>query len=537
MIAKKFRTSYLPTLFVLFLGLSTSQAAIRDVVAFGATGNGTIDDTTAINNAIAALVPGDSLVFPCGTYMTTSQLLVSVSNVTIDGSGCATIHGAGSGTAAILVIGANETTAPSYGPTVALKATAQELATSFTTVSRLGVRPGDYVYIHQGGLDYSTDTPPGHPTNCDASGCRGEIVKVDSVDENRIKVTTALHDTYDPLINGAVAQKMLNPVTGMTVRNITLEGNPSLLLGFEMNGVAESQVQGVTVRNVQGAAVFTSGSFNLSYSNITVSQAGSTSCGDAVNLYIAGNLKVYGMSVSNENPGKGTGCLANGAFGFGVYEVANGRFSRVMVDATGAYGRPFKLTAARWNTFNSLTVKNGVTANNGITLNYYSSHNTFNNCVVTNNGAGTGTGTGNAGINSFGNFNQYNTFNHCTVAGNGNTQFYVSGNDALSLGQDSHVTIRGGTFRGTNVVEPVILIAGSNASVVGANINGQGSAGLWIVSPNACVNNNILTGTFGSGGIVVYDPTTNIGTGNILNGNSSNLGVGQCSPPASSAGD
>ena len=537
MIARKFRTSCLPTLFVLFLGLSMSQAAIRDVVAFGATGNGTIDDTTAINNAIAALVPGDTLLFQCGTYLTTSQLLVSVSNVTIDGSGCATIHNAGSGTSGILVIGANGTTSPSYGPAVALNATAKELATGFTTVSSLGVKPGDYVYIHQGGLDYSTDTPPGHPMNCDASACRGEILKVGSVDDNWINVTTALHDTYDPLINGAVAQKMLNPVSGMTVRNITLEGNPSLLLGFEMNGVVESQVQGVTARNVQAAAVFSSGSFDLSYSYITVSEAGSASCGDAVNLYVAGNLKVYGVSVSNENPGTGTGCFANGAFGFGVYAVANGRFSHVMVDSAGAYGRPFKLTAARWNTFNSLTVKNGVSTNNGITLNYYSSHNTFNYCVVTNNGAGTGTGTGNAGINSFGNFNQYNTFNNCTVAGNGNTQFYVSSDDALGLGQDSYVTVRGGTFTGTNDAEPVVIIAGSNASVTGADIDGQGSAGLWIASPKACVNNNILTGTFASGGIVVYDPTTSIGMGNILNGNSSNLGVGQCSPPASSAGD
>ena len=529
--AKNFRRSCLLTLFVWFLGLSISQASVRDVTSFGAMGNGTTDDTTAINNAIAALVPGDTLLFPCGTYLTTSQLLVSVSNVTIDGSGCATIHDTGSGTAGVLVIGSNGTTAPAYGPTVPLLATANELANRFTTVSSLGVSPGDYIYIHQGGLDYSTDTAPGHPTNCDASACRGEIVKVLSVEENTIRVTTALHDTYDPVVNGAVAQKILSPVTGVTVRYITFEGNQALLLGFEMNGVVESQVQGITARNVQGAAVYSSGSFNLSYSNITASQAGSTNCGDAVNLYVAGNLKVYGMSISHENPGTGSGCLANGAFGLGVYAVANGRFSHVTVDATEAYGRPFKLTAARWNTFNSVTVKNGVSANNGITLNYYSSHNTFNNCFVTNNGAGTGTGTGNAGINSFGNFNRYNTFNNCTVTGNGNTQFYVSSNDALGVGQDSYVTLHGGRFTGTNDVEPVILIVGSNSAVTGTHIDGPGAVGLWIGAPNACVNNNILTGTFNSGGIVVYDPTTNLGMGNLLNGNNSNLGVGQCSSP------
>src|SRR5437879_13072220 len=109
--AKNFRRSCLLTLFVWVLGLSMAQASVRDVTSIGAMGNGTTDDTTAINNAIAALVPGDTLLFPCGTYLTTSQPLVSVSNVTIDGSGCAPIYDTGSGTAGVLVIGSNGTTA------------------------------------------------------------------------------------------------------------------------------------------------------------------------------------------------------------------------------------------------------------------------------------------------------------------------------------------------------------------------------------------------------------------------------------------
>src|SRR5258707_6060761 len=171
------------------------------------------------------------------------------------------------------------------------------------------------------------------------------------------------------------------------------------------------------------------------------------------------------MSVSNENPGaSGTGWLYTGAFGFELIGSANGTITNLTVDAAGAYGRPFKTASARWNTFNSLTVKNGVQANNGISLEYYSSHNAFNSCMVTNNGAGTGTGTGNAGINTFGNFNQYNTFNNCTVAGNGNIQVLISPSDALRLAQNSYVTINGGTYKGTNTDLPVIAILGSNAS-------------------------------------------------------------------------
>ena len=392
---------------LLSLGLPKLQAAVRDVRTYGATGNGITDDSAALYNAIAALVPGDTLLFSCGTYLTTAELVVSVSHVTIDGSGCATIHNVGSsGRLGIFVVGGNATTDPFYGPAVPLSQAAHELDTSFTTVSDPGVSPGDYIYIHQGGLDYSTDTPPGHPTGCDVSACRGEVLKVQSVDGNTITVTTALHDTYDPVVNAAVVQKMLDPVTGVTVKHITFEGTQAQWLGFEMNGVVDSEVRDVTARNVQGPAIHSSGSFNLSYRHITVTQAGSEACGNAVNLFVGGNMSVHKMTISNENPGTGTGCLGGGAFGFGLYAVADSKFDHVTVDASGAYGRPFKTVAARWNTFDSVRVENGAGDGNGINLEYYSSHNTFNRCLVINNSAGTGTGNGNAGIISFGNFNQ-----------------------------------------------------------------------------------------------------------------------------------
>ena len=517
---------WLLSLFLIFLGLSSAPAAIRDVTVYGATGNGGTDDTTAIYNAIFALAPGDTLLFPCGTYLTTYQLFINVTNVTVDGSSCATIRNTSSGT--VMVIGGSGNGNPNYSSPVALSATANELDTSFTTVSSLGVSPGDYLYLQQGGKDGSNGSGD---TGCDPSGCRGEVLKVASVSGNTITVTTALHDTYNPSVNAATARKILGPLTGITIRNITLDGSGSNIHGFEMAGVAESTVSGVTSRNVQGAAILSRGNFNVAWSNITVTGAGSAQCGDAVWFENQGNLSVSGMSISNENPGTGSGCLGNGAFGLGLHAVANSRFTNLTVDATGAYGRPFKTAAARWNTFDSLTVENGASINHGISLEYYSSHNTFNFCVVTNNGAGTGTGTGNAGVNTFGNFNQYNTFNNCTVTGNGNVQLLINSYDAQRLGQDIGNKIIGGTYTGSNTVQPVIAINGSNAYVTSSTINGQGAVGLWIGVTNACVNDNTLSGTFIFGGILVSDPGTDIGMRNILNGNSSNLGMGLCSPP------
>jgi hypothetical protein len=523
----------------------SARATIRNVQTYGAKGDGTTNDTAAINSAISALQPGDTLLFPCtanSTYLITAQLTISqtsggvpLSNVTVDGSSCAIIRGTASGTG-LIVIGGHGNGNPNYGPAVRFSTPANELATSFTTASPLGATAGDYVRLQQGGKDYSTDTAPGHDTGCDLTGCRGEVVKVASVSGNTITVTTALHDSYDPAVNDAVAQKILNPLIGITVQNITLDGNGTNTLGLELAGVAESTVSGVTARNVQGAAILGRGNFNVGWSDITVTGAGSEQCGSAAWFDSQGNLWVDGMSISNENQGApGTGCLGDGAFGFELVGSANGTISNLTVDAALASGRPFKTTAARWNTFNSLTVKNSASPyNNGISLQYYSSHNTFCYCVVTNNGSGIN--NGNAGINTFGNFNQYNAFNHCTVSGNGNIQFYISGYDALALAQDSHNTVSGGTFTGSNSSVVVMGIQGDGTFISGATISGPGSFGIYLdASPraanNACVNNNTFVANPGLASAISANGTNDLGSGNNYNNLSSNLTVGVCRPP------
>jgi hypothetical protein len=490
---------------------------------YGATGNGTTDDTAAIEKAIAALTPGASLAFPCGTYLTSSQLFINVTNVTVNGSSCATIHSTGSGT--IMVIGGSGNGNPNYGSAVALSSTANELATSFTTVSSLGVNPGDYVLLQQGGEDSSNGSGN---TGCDPSGCRGEVVKVASVSGDTITVTTAVHDTYNPSVNAATAQKITGPLTGMTIENITLNGNGSNVYGLAMAGVGDSTVSGVTVQNVQGAALLNRGDFNLAWSNITVTGAGSEECGSAAWFQAQGNLSISGLSISSLNQAS-SNCLGDGAFGFEMIQSANGTLSNVTVNAAGAQGRPYKTTASRYNTINSLTVENGAGAFNGVSLEYYSSHNTYNSCVVTNNGAGTGTGTGNAGINTFGNFNQYNTFSNCTVTGNGNVQFLINNYDDLRLAQDIGNTISGGTYTGSNSSEPVLDINGANTYITSTYVNGPGPQGIYLGTTNACVNSNVFGAGTGLSAGIYSDSSTNMGSGNVLNGNSSNLATGTCS--------
>jgi len=78
---------------------ATASATTYNVVSnCGATGNGSTDDTAAINTCIGRLQAGDTLLFPQGTYKITSSLVIDVANVTVDGSSnTATIRAAFSG--------------------------------------------------------------------------------------------------------------------------------------------------------------------------------------------------------------------------------------------------------------------------------------------------------------------------------------------------------------------------------------------------------------------------------------------------------
>lgn len=486
------------------LGLSlpflASAATYNVVQNCGATGNGLDDDTAAIRQCIGFLQPGDTLLFPAGTYKITSSLVVDVANITVDGSlNTAVILASPTLSGPMLEFGnpSGFCFGCSLGSSVSLSSIATELSTSFTTTSSLGVNAGDYVYISQGGQDYSTDTcamqgqnPPcqGHPTNCDVSGCRGEVLLVQGVSGNTITVATALHDTYDPSANLAGAQKVLNPLAGIVLQDITLNAASVSTIPLSFFGAVSSTVSAVTVTGANDSpssgnyTLYANVSYGLSLNNVTLTST-------AVNLaqlgvYQHGNLSINGLTIS--------GARGGAAF---FSSGANDTITNLTVDdASGGLGRPFKTTAVRYSTFDSVTVKNGSNNLNGINIEYYSSHNTFSGCTAKDNSKLGGAQTGNAGINLFGNFNQYNTFSNCTVSGNGNVQFYISSFDALRLAQDSHNSVSGGSFTGTDTtqVEAVMDIEGDSAYVHDATINGPGSYGLLLDAhaSNACVNTN-----------------------------------------------
>jgi len=71
----------------------TQQQAVANINVknYGAVGNGTADDTAAITAALAAATGGSTVYFPPGTYLTTTQTLLSGVNIVGAGFGTTTI--------------------------------------------------------------------------------------------------------------------------------------------------------------------------------------------------------------------------------------------------------------------------------------------------------------------------------------------------------------------------------------------------------------------------------------------------------------
>src|SRR4051794_30533210 len=98
--------------YVVFAGVAASisgrllpaRGAVIDVVTYGAVPDDGVNDTIAINNAIAAAGTGDTVLLSAGTYDVTSKI-VTKSNLTLKGAGSTTIlRRTGSSSTALLGI-------------------------------------------------------------------------------------------------------------------------------------------------------------------------------------------------------------------------------------------------------------------------------------------------------------------------------------------------------------------------------------------------------------------------------------------------
>jgi len=508
------------------------SATTRNVqTSCGATGNGSTDDTAAINTCIGQLVAGDTLLFPAGTYKVSSPLnRISANNITIDGSNStATILSTGTGF--IFQLGSSA----GFSSGTPVTANADELSSTVQAdFAAIGATTGSYILIEQG------------PTG--ASGQRGEILQIQSISGSgttaTATVTTAVHDLFSTTQADEVATVFLaqNMTSGFNMHDIIIGGSSTAQNGLNIDNVVNSNFTNITVQNVIGCngpmfsgAVTPYITFGVTFTNVNLTGIGHNSnsafCTEFNSVY-SGNMTVDGMSMTNGNGAGGS----TGLFGFASAEGAAGTFSNVTVDASGnGVGRPFKLEDCRYCTFNNITVKNQpsvAVGDNGITLEYFTAHSVFNTCNVSSIAGDTS-----YAINLYGDDNgqnegnvSYNTFNNCTasVTSPATYTFGVGTDDVGNV-------INGGTFTGISGQNVIYTnVSTNNFTVTGATISGPSNYGVVISGEAACINNNIFTAGSGLGGAINVADSTSIGIGNTLNGYSSNLTAGTCGTTATS---
>lgn len=484
--------------FLVFIFFAVSlSATVRNVkTTCGATGNGSTNDLAAINTCEGMLVSGDTLEFPAGTYAISAGLNpITVSNVIIDGSNnTASIKATFSG-GVIMTVGTNSLSSSSP----LLAATADQ-ATSFTVSSAFasGLTAGSLVYIWEGGVDgncspsgTSTCDSSGSATaiGCEIDGCRSEVAQVASVSGTTVNVTKPLNNPYDPVVNAAVVQKLNTVITGVTVQNITFNGNTTAQMGLYLLQTSGLLVSGVTAQNVTGTAVScgTSGStacgWQPVFNNISITAAGGNGGGNGAAFAIA----LVGYPTVNTAT-VGPGLNASG-FGMTLGMSGSGQLNNITIDKSPSVtiGRGLKNSAAAHVTYTNLTVVNAPAGYNGMDVTYYSHHNTLNNCNLSANNT--------VDVASFGNYNDYLTLVNCTMTV-GTNGGLVAVEQALSNNgrRDQNLTIDGGSYTGTSGFE-LIQIGGANTVIENATIGPatQGVNFLVASLTGACINSNIFS--------------------------------------------
>ncbi len=494
--------------FSLVISSAAPPAGAVVVTNFGATGNGSTDDTHAINSAIATLQTGGTLYFPCGTYLISAALTqLSMSNLQVLGppSQCVTLH----------VQSANSFNAFAIqgGKSSSVSLAADVTANSFTLVAggvaELGLGVGDYVMISDTAVD---DNGAGSPPIATQ-----EVVQIAEIsgDTATINGTFAwmftLVSPHPEQWGGNPTAQKLQPVSNVVVKYIALDGTGSTgtIKPFRFNNAVNSEIGFVRISNfVSQAAAFYGLNPDTGYQNnfhdLTLTNAANgplpSGEGEAMLLQRQAYVTVNNVSI--------TASAGQGVFGFGCHDCYWGTLSNITIDLHGATGRVFKTLRADHNTFDNVIAMNGV-GHNGINITDVSQFNTFNNCQATGNDQ--------HGIDMFGSYDVGNTFNNCISKFNVGRQFNFSSGFSGQYADDS-TTISGGTFCCARGGGALIQQNGTGFVLNGATLSDdqhEATDGLAIDGTNCSVTNNTFAGLPAG-----QDVTVKTGVGCNFTGNS-----------------
>lgn len=256
--------------------VSNVPANIRD---FGAVGNGTTDDATAIQ---AAVDSGASVVYiPAGNYRCDSTLTVPA-NVSLvgDGSGVSIIDGSQTTAASLtsnthIAIGSDAMTQIEE-----LSADVETFDRSVTFTSAPSLSQNDVFIIY-------------NPTDYSWSGFRaeyraGEYCRAASISGNTVNLQSSLAADYAAA--DVDVYKLTTPTT-CKIQGFTLKGLPDAsnqIYGIYLNGGIDSSVEDVKVFGTSYHCLALSSCFNVQVRNVTLMEDGVSSFGGD-----------YGLSVGN----------------------------------------------------------------------------------------------------------------------------------------------------------------------------------------------------------------------------------------------
>jgi hypothetical protein len=264
---------------------TTVQAKLRETVSvkdFGAVGNGSTNDTAAIQ---LALNSGAKKVYaPAATYKILGTLTIPT-GVCLEGDGPEqTIFDGSSTTYAALTSGQHIRTAEgSYTALPALSVSPSKGATTLTFASAPSLQVNDVFLIY-------------NPTDFSYSGWRdyyraGEYLRVASVSGSVVTLQGTLADSYT---TAAVSLYRYDGMTTCTLSNFKLIGLNDLsnaVFGLNLISCVDSLVENVKVTNCSYASIVLDRCFNTSLTNCTATENFATSASGGE----------YGLSIGNSH--------------------------------------------------------------------------------------------------------------------------------------------------------------------------------------------------------------------------------------------
>jgi hypothetical protein len=253
----------------------TIDSKLKDVVSvkdFGAVGDGTTNDTTALQNAFNS--GAKNIYLPTGTYKVLAQLTLPV-NVSLYGDG----------PAASIIDGSNCTLSLGVGNAILTTPVATKLGLPSLSVNGLSQGTNYLQFSSAHGLSandllWISNTTQSWTNGLDSNERKGEMLRVGAASPgkqtNLAGSTVAtlqgfLYDNYSTITNGFTLYKLTNYST-CSIKDLWIKA-PGLTalydIGLKANSLVDSVISNVKITNASNAALQLKTGYNVAINDCT----------------------------------------------------------------------------------------------------------------------------------------------------------------------------------------------------------------------------------------------------------------------------